>query len=122
MYALCCGWLLAARPLTRVSCAQDTLLGSQKISKKDVFIEKDLVFNMIMCLKRWDGRIPPPAIMIPKKGKPGKYRGLWTGKQMVSMIIPDVNLNANYSLDHNLNDDEKGKGTEKMVMIDRVRV
>lgn len=50
---------------------QDTLLGSQKITKKDVFIEKDLMMNMIMCLKKWDGKIKQPAIMIPTKGKPG---------------------------------------------------
>ena len=98
---------------------QDTLLGSQKISKKDVFIEKDLMMNMILCLKRWDGRLAQPAIMIPTKGKPGHYKGLWTGKQMVSMIIPEVNLNANYTLDRKLNDDEKG--AEKTVVIDRVR-
>lgn len=49
------------------------LLGSQKISKKDVFIQKDLLMNMIMCLKRWDGRIPAPAIMVPKRGKSGQF-------------------------------------------------
>ena len=45
----------------------------------------------------------------------GKYRGIWTGKQLVSMIIPDVNLNAEVKLDASLNP------KDETVIIDRVR-
>ena len=50
---------------------QDTLLGSQKITKRDVFIERDLMMNMVMWMKHWEGYIPPPAVMLPTKGQPG---------------------------------------------------
>jgi DNA-directed RNA polymerase II subunit RPB1 len=34
-------------------------------------------------MDEWDGRVPQPAIMFPKP--------LWTGKQILSMIIPNLN-------------------------------
>lgn len=65
---------------------QDSLLASQKMTKRDVFIERDLVFNLLMWVRNWDGRIPPPAIYKPVE--------LWTGKQILSLIIPKVNLKS----------------------------
>jgi DNA-directed RNA polymerase II subunit RPB1 len=50
---------------------QDTLLGSQKMTKRDVFIEKAMLMNMCMWMKHWTGVIPQPAVMIPTKGRPG---------------------------------------------------
>lgn len=47
-------------------------------------MEKDLVMNILMWVHTFDGRIPIPAILKPKK--------LWTGKQLFSLIIPHVNL------------------------------
>ncbi len=46
----------------------------------------------------------------------GKYRGIWTGKQLMSMIIPDVNLHADTRLDETLNP------KDEVVIVDRVRV
>ena len=63
---------------------QDTLLAVQKISKRGTFIERDLVYNMLIIIKDWDGRIPIPAVLKPKE--------LWTGKQMLSMVFPKVSL------------------------------
>jgi DNA-directed RNA polymerase II subunit RPB1 len=63
---------------------QDSLLAIQKMTKRDVFIERDLFFNILMCIDDWDGRIPPPAIMKPKE--------LWTGKQVITIILPKINL------------------------------
>lgn len=63
---------------------QDSLLAVQKMTKRSVFIEKDLCFNMLMWVTRWNGRIPIPAILKPKE--------LWTGKQLLSMILPKINL------------------------------
>jgi DNA-directed RNA polymerase II subunit RPB1 len=63
---------------------QDSLLAVQKMTKRDVFIERDLFFNILMWIDDWDGRIPPPAIMKPKE--------LWTGKQVMTMILPRINL------------------------------
>jgi DNA-directed RNA polymerase II subunit RPB1 len=70
---------------------QDSLLGSRLFTKRDVFLTKDVVMNEVLWMTPWNGRIPLPAVMKPVKGKPGKHFPLWTGKQMFSMIIPDIN-------------------------------
>jgi len=63
---------------------QDSLLAVQKMTQRDIFIEKDLVFNLLMWISDWDGQVPPPAIYKPKE--------LWTGKQIVSLVLPKINL------------------------------
>ena len=68
---------------------QDTLLAVQKMTKRSVFIEKDLAFNMLMWVKDWNGRIPIPAVLKPQE--------LWTGKQLLSCILPKVNLKSKAS-------------------------
>jgi hypothetical protein len=42
--------------------------------KRDTFIEKDLMMNILMNIDEWDGTVPLPAILKP--------RPLWTGKQV----------------------------------------
>ena len=68
------------------------------MTAQDQFIEKarffDLIFSSIG--DEWDGLIPQPAILKP--------RPLWSGKQLLSMIIPDMSFNAYDSPDMN---DEK---------------
>jgi DNA-directed RNA polymerase II subunit RPB1 len=39
--------------------------------------------NILMWLEDWDGRVPLPAVLKP--------RPLWTGKQVISTILPAVN-------------------------------
>lgn len=63
---------------------QDTLLGCMLFTYRDTFLERDLMMNMLMHVTGWDGRIPEPAIYKPKP--------LWTGKQIFSLILPDVNM------------------------------
>ncbi|CAM0951685.1 unnamed protein product [Alopecurus aequalis] len=64
---------------------QDTLLGCFKISRRDIFIEKDVFMNILMWWEDFDGKIPTPAILKPKL--------MWTGKQVFSLIIPrQINL------------------------------
>nr|ABA64469.1 DNA-dependent RNA polymerase II largest subunit [Glaucocystis nostochinearum] len=63
---------------------QDTLMASQKMTIRDTFIEKDVVMNILMHLDSFDGRLPIPAILKP--------RPLWTGKQLFTMFLPNVNL------------------------------
>ncbi|KIW02246.1 uncharacterized protein PV09_06398 [Verruconis gallopava] len=60
---------------------QDTLCGIYKICKRDVFIDKDQVQNILMWVPDWDGTIPTPAILKPKP--------LWTGKQIISLALPE---------------------------------
>ncbi|RWQ92225.1 putative DNA-dependent RNA polymerase II largest subunit [Paecilomyces variotii] len=59
---------------------QDTLCGIYKICRRDVFLTKEQVMNIMLWVPDWDGVIPPPAILKP--------RPRWTGKQMISMVLP----------------------------------
>ncbi|MDA4133382.1 MAG: DNA-directed RNA polymerase subunit A', partial [Thaumarchaeota archaeon] len=59
---------------------QDTLAGVYKLCRRDVFITKEEVMNIMLWVPDWDGVIPLPAIWKP--------RPRWTGKQIISMVIP----------------------------------
>jgi len=49
---------------------------------RDTFVELDQMMNLLMWID-FDGTLPPPAILKP--------RPLWTGKQILSLIIPKIN-------------------------------
>ncbi|CAZ85129.1 unnamed protein product [Tuber melanosporum] len=59
---------------------QDTLCGIYKMCRRDVFLNREQVMNILMWVPNWDGTIPTPAILKP--------RPRWTGKQMISLVIP----------------------------------
>ncbi|KAI9794044.1 MAG: DNA-directed RNA polymerase II subunit RPB1 [Peltula sp. TS41687] len=59
---------------------QDTLVGIYKICRRDIFLTKEQVMNILLWVPDWDGVIPQPAILKP--------RPRWTGKQLISMVIP----------------------------------
>ena len=59
---------------------QDTLCGIYKICRRDVFLTKEQVMNILLWVPDWDGVIPHPAILKPQPR--------WTGKQIVSLVIP----------------------------------
>nr|ALP13659.1 RNA polymerase subunit beta' subunit-1 [Karenia brevis] len=59
---------------------QDALLATCKFTKRDSFLEKDLAMNILMWVPVWDGCLTIPTILRPKP--------MWTGKQILSMIIP----------------------------------
>jgi len=61
---------------------QDTLLGCLMMSRQDAFIDKELMMNLLMQLDNKSARLPYPAIVRP--------RPLWTGKQLFSLIFPDL--------------------------------
>lgn len=75
---------------------QDTLLGCMLFTQRDTFLERDLMMNLLMHVGDWDGVIPEPAIYKP--------RPLWTGKQIFSLILPELNL-VRFNITHP--DDEK---------------
>jgi len=61
---------------------QDTLAGIYKMCRRDTFITKEHLMNILLWVPEWDGVVPQPAILKP--------RPRWTGKQIVSMIIPKI--------------------------------
>jgi DNA-directed RNA polymerase II subunit RPB1 len=71
----------ANRPIMGI--VQDCLLGIMLLTRRDCFIDKAQAMNLMMWIR--DGKVlPPPAILKP--------RPLWTGKQLLSLVIPNVNL------------------------------
>jgi len=60
---------------------QDTLCGIRKMTLRDTFLDYHEVQNILFWVPNWDGVVPQPAILKPKP--------LWTGKQMMSMTIPE---------------------------------
>lgn len=66
---------------------QDSLLGIMLFTQRDRFIELDQLMNLLMWLDvegELKARLPQPAILKP--------RPLWTGKQLLSLVIPPVNF------------------------------
>ncbi|KAI5467275.1 hypothetical protein BGZ63DRAFT_418992 [Mariannaea sp. PMI_226] len=59
---------------------QDSLAGVYKLCRRDTFLDKNQIMNLMLWVPGWDGVIPQPAILKP--------RPRWTGKQLISMVIP----------------------------------
>ncbi|CAK4641827.1 unnamed protein product, partial [Aphanomyces euteiches] len=55
------------RNFPMLGIVQDTLLGVHKMTKRSTFIDKDLTMHLLMQASSWDGKVPPPAIMLPDK-------------------------------------------------------
>lgn len=83
---------------------QDTLTAVRKMTKRDVFLEKEQMMNLLMFLPTWDGKMPQPCILKPKP--------LWTGKQIFTLIIPG---NVNMIRTHSTHPDEEDDGPYKWI-------
>jgi DNA-directed RNA polymerase II subunit RPB1 len=88
---------------------QDTLLGSRGFTRRDCFIAKDLLMNLVMHLDTFDGELPLPAILKPKP--------LWTGKQVQSLFIPKVNF-FRFANGHEDEKDELSAGDTRVEVHD----
>jgi DNA-directed RNA polymerase II subunit RPB1 len=89
---------------------QDTLLGSRGFTKRDCFLEKDLVMSLVMHLDNFTGVLPIPAVLKPKQ--------LWTGKQIMSLFLPKVHI---YKFANGHPDDEEDElsvGDTRVVIDD----
>jgi len=70
-----------------IGLVQDALLGCRLLSKRDTFLTRNQVMNLMMWIPNEKGVVlPPPAIFKPQQ--------LWTGKQVFSMFLPQINLDA----------------------------
>jgi DNA-directed RNA polymerase II subunit RPB1 len=72
----------STRPV--MGLVQDSLLGVSLFTRRDTFLELHEVMNLLMWVDNFDGKLPNPAVLKP--------RPLWTGKQVFSLILPDVNV------------------------------
>jgi DNA-directed RNA polymerase II subunit RPB1 len=66
---------------------QDSLIGSLLLTQRDTFMTKQTLYTILMQIENWDGNIPFPVVIKPKI--------LWTGKQVISIILPKINLIRN---------------------------
>jgi len=87
----------ANRPVMGI--VQDTLTAVNKMTRRDIFLEKEEMMTLLMYLPTWDGRMPQPAILKP--------RPLWTGKQIFSLIIPG---RINCIRTHSTHPDDEDRG------------
>ncbi|CAD5117546.1 DgyrCDS6308 [Dimorphilus gyrociliatus] len=92
----------ANRPVMGI--VQDTLTAVRKMTKRDVFLDRAEMMNLLMFLPIWDGKMPQPTILKPKP--------LWTGKQLFSLIIPG---RVNCIRTHSAHPDEEDSGPYKWI-------
>ena len=65
-----------------IGIVQDTLVGSFRITRPSVALTRREFMNLMMWNKRFEGRVP----------KARGTGGRWTGQQVLSQIIPPINL------------------------------
>lgn len=80
-----------------IGLVMNSIVGGYLMTQKDVFFTKGQVCQLLMCVK-WPtkGLLPTPAVLKPVQ--------LWTGRQIFSMIIPDICVRKRES------QDESGEG------------
>jgi DNA-directed RNA polymerase beta' subunit len=69
-----------------MSIEQDTLIGAYLLTIKDKKLRKDQMNNYMMFSKKYNGYLPEPAGY--EDNNP-----YWTGRQLYSLILPDININ-----------------------------
>jgi DNA-directed RNA polymerase II subunit RPB1 len=89
---------------------QDTLCGIRKFTRRDTFLKKDLMMNLLMWVPDWDGTIPQPAILKPIP--------LWTAKQIMSLIIPRINMTGFHSTHPDNEHTDISPGDTKVIVED----
>ena len=99
-----------------IEICQDTLIGAYLMTKKDIRLRKDQMQNYMMFNKKYNGYLPEPEgydYDVP----------YWTGKQLYSLILPDININQVKSVkiirgqitDGFLNMDSLGAGSAGLI-------
>ena len=66
---------------------QDTLIGSYLLTLKNIKLSKQSMNNYLMFLKKYNGNLPKPEF--EENGVP-----YWSGKQLFSLILPDINIKS----------------------------
>ncbi|KAJ3005990.1 UNVERIFIED_CONTAM: DNA-directed RNA polymerase II subunit rpb1 [Siphonaria sp. JEL0065] len=89
------------KPVNRL--VQDTLCGIRRFTKRDTFLRREEVMNLLMELSLNSFPVlPPPAIWKPVP--------MWTGKQIISLTLPPIELKG-HTLTHADREDEFQKET-----------
>ena len=70
-----------------IGIVQDALLGARLMTQRDTFLDRELFMSILCHLEDWNGNMPSPAIL----KAPGNQTPLWAGKQVISILMPDIN-------------------------------
>ena len=79
-----------AKPL--IGIVQDTLVGSYRITQPHVDFNRREFMNMMMWNKRFEGYVPQAGRKVDGKA------GRWTGQQVLSQLMPPINLDMGNGL------------------------
>ena len=81
-----------------ISLVQDTLLGLNRITDDNIILNKVEMMNILTYINGFDGILPEPELKKPYER--------WTGRQLISIVLPkDLNLNMkNNSHDESFDD------------------
>jgi DNA-directed RNA polymerase II subunit RPB1 len=71
-----------------IGIVQDSLLGSYRITRNETELTKQQFMNLMMWNKDFTGQLPDPSI----KNVNDKGYDLWRGRQVLSEILPNVNV------------------------------
>jgi DNA-directed RNA polymerase beta' subunit len=82
-----------------IGLVQDALCGIRKFTKRDTFLSVSDMMNIVLWIKDWDGILPQPAIRKPVP--------LWTGKQVLSMLLPKIDMQGFHSAHSKFEEDFK---------------
>ena len=66
---------------------QDSLVGIRLMTRRNNFLTRDQVMQLVLWLGDFQFELPVPAILKPIP--------LWTGKQIISLLLPEVNISKN---------------------------
>lgn len=97
----------ASRPVMGI--VQDALLGVSKFTSRNTLLPKSLAYNLLMCIDDWTGEVPIPAILKPRE--------MWTGKQLFSLILPNVNVTRTANNHPDVQDRADISPTDTFVLI-----
>ncbi len=68
-----------------IGIVQDTLVGSYRITKPNVDFNRREFMNLMMWNRRFEGLVPEPLKKLNGTGR-------WTGQQVLSQLMPPINL------------------------------
>lgn len=74
-----------------IGIVQDTLVGSYRLTRDHVKFNRREFMNLMMWNKKFDGKVPEP-----------KKEGRWSGQQVLSQIMPPINLEMKNSAKKNV--------------------
>jgi DNA-directed RNA polymerase II subunit RPB1 len=74
-----------------IGIVQDTLVGSYRLTREHVKFNRREFMNLMMWNKKFDGKVPAP-----------KKDGGWSGQQILSQLMPPINLEMKNSAKQNV--------------------